>query len=234
MMGDYDDAMTDMHRWMIPLVGFFYICVFALTAGLMATKGARSFRIPKAILIIHVLAQLICSVFLLVTVRWDYGVQLALTSIFGLFAGITLAVDYLGAYAVVCLFNLLSLLGKLKFLGYGVSLYQIYDHAHPIQCQTYFGLVDDPSRLCFGYVSFTRVLAYLLVWIVAGQIFFAYYIYKERSLAYGSVTGSATTKTREEYGALPSEDFGIPRAHSHTLTTYRLLESNNSKPWLIS
>jgi hypothetical protein len=79
-------------------------------------------------------------------------------------------------------FNLLGLLGRLEFLGYEHSLYELYD-SHPAHCHDWFNLSHHhASSLCYGYVSFSRVLAYLMVWLVAAQAFVSYYIYKERSL----------------------------------------------------
>jgi hypothetical protein len=79
-------------------------------------------------------------------------------------------------------FNLLALLGRLPFLGFEHSLYELYDR-HPAHCHEWFNLSHHhASSLCYGYVSFSRVLAYLMVWLVAAQAFVSYYLYKERSL----------------------------------------------------
>jgi heme/copper-type cytochrome/quinol oxidase subunit 4 len=205
---DYRDSQHDMHRWMIPIVGFIFLLILSVIAGSLATRGTRSFRFLKYILLLHVLIQMLFAVLLLATAEWEWAAQLGLTAIFGLFAGITLGVDYLGVYSVICLFNLLCLMGRMSFLGYEHSLYDLYDR-HPNHCHEWFGLSHHhASSLCYGYVSFSRVLAYLMVWLVAAQSFVSYYIYKERSLEYGSVTGSATTKTREAYGTIGSEDYG--------------------------
>jgi len=204
----YRDAQSDMHRWMIPIVGFLMMLILSVIAGTLATRGTRTFRILKHILLLHVFLQMLFAVLLLATAEWEWAVQLGLTAVFGLFATITLGVDYLAMYALVCVFNLLGLLGRLEFLGYEHSLYELYD-SHPAHCHDWFNLSHHhASSLCYGYVSFSRVLAYLMVWLVAAQAFVSYYIYKERSLDYGSVGGSATTKTRETYGTLASEDYG--------------------------
>jgi len=85
-------------------------------------------------------------------------------------------------YAFICVFNLLALLGRLPFLGFEHSLYDLYD-SHPAHCHEWFNLSHHhASSLCYGYVSFSRVLAYLMVWLVAAQAFVSYYLYKERSL----------------------------------------------------
>lgn len=206
--GDYKDTQADMHRWMIPLVGFLMVLVLSIISGVLATRGTRTFRALKYLLLFHVVIQMLCSVLLLATERWEYAVQLALTAIFGLFAGITLAGDYLFTYSLVCIFNLLSLLGHLDFLGYDKSLYHLYE-SHPASCHDYFHLgPHNSSSLCYGYVAFSRVLAYILVWLVAAQAFVSYYIYKEKAADFGSVAGSGTTKTREAFGVIGSEDYG--------------------------
>jgi hypothetical protein len=204
----YRDAQSDMRRWMIPIVGFLMLIILSVISGTLASRGTRTFRALKYVLLFHVLTQMLFSVLLLATEQWDYAVQLGLTAIFGLFATITLGVDYLAVYAFICVFNLLCLLGHMSFLGYDHSLYHLYD-SHPSHCHEYFHLSHHhASSLCYGYVAFSRVLAYLMVFLVAAQAFVSYYIYKEKSLAFGSVTGSGTTKTREAYGTLGSEDYG--------------------------
>lgn len=204
----YRDSQSDMHRWMIPIVGFLMLLLLSIIAGTMGTRGTRSFRLLKYLLLFHVMIQMLFAVLLLATAQWEWAVQLGLTAIFGLFTGITLGVDYLAVYAFICVFNLLALLGRMPFLGFEHSLYELYD-SHPAHCHEWFNLSHHhASSLCYGYVSFSRVLAYLMVWLVAAQAFVSYYIYKERSLDYGSVGGSATTKTREAYGTLASEDYG--------------------------
>jgi hypothetical protein len=70
----------------------------------------------------------------------------------------------------------------MPFLGFEHSLYELYD-SHPAHCHEWFNLSHHhASSLCYGYVSFSRVLAYLMVWLVAAQAFVSYYLYKERSL----------------------------------------------------
>jgi len=213
-INDYKDTQSDMRRWFIPLVGFVMLVILSAIGGSLGTRGAKSFRVLKYFLLFHILLQMLGSVFLLGTQHWEWAVQLGLTAIVGLFAAITLGTDYLALYAFICAFNLLALLGRLHLFGFDTSLYRLYE-AHPAGCQNYFHL--DPhhaSNICYGYQAFTRLLAYLMVWLVAAQAFVSFYIYKEKSLAFGSVTGSGTTRTREEYGVLGSEDFGTIGAQS--------------------
>lgn len=110
----YWDVRSDMRRYMIPIVGFLMVSILSIIAGVLATRGTRTFRSLKYLLLFHVLTQMVlqspsltvylqlimifsklCAVLLLATEQWEYAVQLALTAILGLFATITLAGDYM-------------------------------------------------------------------------------------------------------------------------------------------
>ncbi len=121
----YRDSQSDMHRWMIPIVGFLMLLLLSIIAGTLGTRGTRSFRVLKYLLLFHVMIQMVrhtpnrtrthptahtthvprklnltnrsqlFAVLLLATAQWEWAVQLGLTAIFGLFTGITLGVDYL-------------------------------------------------------------------------------------------------------------------------------------------
>jgi hypothetical protein len=55
----YRDAQSDMHRWMIPIVGFLMLLILSVIAGTLATRGTRTFRILKNILLLHVFLQMV-------------------------------------------------------------------------------------------------------------------------------------------------------------------------------
>lgn len=59
--GDYKDTQADMHRWMIPLVGFLMVLVLSIISGVLATRGTRTFRALKYLLLFHVVIQMVHS-----------------------------------------------------------------------------------------------------------------------------------------------------------------------------
>jgi len=55
----YRDSQSDMHRWMIPIVGFLMLLLLSIIAGTLGTRGTRSFRVLKYLLLFHVMIQMV-------------------------------------------------------------------------------------------------------------------------------------------------------------------------------
>merc|ERR1711879_404622 len=119
-------------------------------------------------------------------------------SLFGIFASLTAKKDYIFLYGIMCL--LFALVGYMDILGYE-NLYSSMDsQGTPAACKAYYGIaLDDTPSICYGWISFLRVVVFTLIYMQPIQAFVAYYIYKEEKGLQPALGSSGSTP---DYGSI--------------------------------
>lgn len=150
-----------------------------IVALLLHWKGQRLAFLVRWSLILCAFFQTVTSVAYFITPAWEWGVQLGVTGVFGVYAGLSRHPDFLIANSFVGLFNLLGLLGRLAWFTYTVPLYSIFEDQAYTPCIQWFDLEQwTDSPLCFQYTTAVRFLSYLVIFIAAKQTLVSYFLAK--------------------------------------------------------
>ena len=93
---DFNNAITGMHSYMIPIEGAVAFIVALTALFLLLKKPELVDKWLNKVLLLFCLVQIMFSVFLLISeTGWTYGLQLGFFAIFGVFASLTGNKNYL-------------------------------------------------------------------------------------------------------------------------------------------
>eukprot|EP01094_Clydonella_sp_ATCC50884_P022974 TRINITY_DN5395_c0_g2_i1.p1 TRINITY_DN5395_c0_g2~~TRINITY_DN5395_c0_g2_i1.p1 ORF type:complete len:214 (+),score=73.00 TRINITY_DN5395_c0_g2_i1:29-670(+) len=197
----FNNAIRDMHRYMIPIFGSGLLVISFICMFLLLKKGDKVEKHLTKVLAVLCLTQMVISIFLLITqTGWQVGFQLGMFAVFGVFASLTAKKDYIFLYGIICLFFMFALPGFMSILGYS-DLYSSMDKGStPASCMAYYGYTDptDTPGLCYGWISFLRVVVFALLYMQAVQAFLAYYITAENKGMHPALADNSGT----DYGSI--------------------------------
>mmetsp|Transcript_16576 Transcript_16576/g.28249 ORF Transcript_16576/g.28249 Transcript_16576/m.28249 type:complete len:218 (+) Transcript_16576:28-681(+) len=175
----YDDTVQNMHRVMIPLLGTIGTATGCALIWVLAKRRDKIFQYIPKLYFSGFVCQLVVSLLLLISTSWTIAIQLSLTAILCLYAFFLFEKEWLFVNTIVCIYNLLSVLGKVSFLGYDDNLYSMLDNSSArSSCLSYFN-ADSDSGVCDGYIASLRVFVMFLIYIVAFLSFTSYLLYRD-------------------------------------------------------
>eukprot|EP01087_Luapelamoeba_hula_P021444 TRINITY_DN74_c0_g2_i2.p1 TRINITY_DN74_c0_g2~~TRINITY_DN74_c0_g2_i2.p1 ORF type:complete len:216 (+),score=23.84 TRINITY_DN74_c0_g2_i2:83-649(+) len=180
---DHDTKSTsqDIHRYMVPIMGLAFTLVFLILAIVLALRPGL-----HAILRWLGLALCVIETFVLVffwfNLVWDTAFWLTVCTIFGIYAFLTFERDHLKLFTISAVFNLLVVLGYLRFLGWAGNVLDLVLNLG--ECKDYYDVTD--AAICHGYLNFLQFLAFLLMILQALLALIGYVTYKSVEAENGS------------------------------------------------
>jgi len=198
---------TDMHRYMVPLLGFVFVLALLISWLLLAFKPSMAAVLRWVSVGLCGLQIFIC-LFFWFNPNWPVTLQLTVVAAYGLFAFISNNVDHVKYFTIASLFDALVCIGKMQFLGYGDNL---MDALVGTTCQGYYDVTDE--AICDGYLNYLQFLAFNLILLQPFLVFFGLIWYKEQ--AAGNEHGSLLGATR--YDTIGSGHSGEDKQYSDPL-----------------
>jgi len=179
---NYNNAVVDQHRWMIPVMGVFFLIIYFLFILMLVSKPDQMEPHLNKLQFSLIIWQLFFSMFFFVNdILWEYGILVGMFSLLGLYGCLTGKKDFIFWYFISSLVFFLGFLGFLTGISGFENIYNGIDQGVLGSCVHFYFLNPTTTApfICSYYLVYLRVICYTMILIQPLQAFIAYYLWHE-------------------------------------------------------